>query len=39
VNAAPLIFSLLAAFALIGVLAGVLAARWQPPWGRRFCLS
>lgn len=29
-NTAPLIFGLLAAFALIGVLAGVLAARWRP---------
>ena len=29
-NVAPLIFGLLAAFALIGVLAGVLAARWRP---------
>ena len=28
-NVAPLIFGLLAAFALIGVLAGLLAARWR----------
>ena len=28
-NTAPLIFGLLAAFALIGLLAGVLAARWR----------
>ena len=29
-NVAPLIFGLLAAFALIGVVAGLLAACWQP---------
>lgn len=29
-NTAPLIFGLLAAFTLIGVLAGGLAARWRP---------
>lgn len=38
-NTAPLIFGLLAAFALIGVLAGVLAARWQPGHGRKLARS
>lgn len=34
-NTAPLIFGLLAAFALIGVLVGMLVARWRPGHGRK----